>query len=164
MTPGGSARPAAPDTPVRRLLLALVVFGALGLGAELVLLEHWEQATQWAPFVALTATVVTASGLWLRPSGRAVRVFRWTMWIVTVVGLVGVTLHLRSNVAFEREIVPDAAGAGLLLEALRGATPTLAPGALLQLGLLGLIVTFRHPLLRNGDPPARGSHSDTETD
>ena len=33
------------------------------------------------------------------------------------------------------------------LRELRGATPALAPGAMVQLGLLGLAFTFRHPVL-----------------
>ena len=37
--------------------------------------------------------------------------------------------------------------AKLVWKALRGATPALAPGALAQLGLLGLLYTYRHPAL-----------------
>jgi hypothetical protein len=32
-----------------------------------------------------------------------------------------------------------------VIETLRGAIPALAPGAMAQLGLLGLLVSYRHP-------------------
>jgi hypothetical protein len=35
----------------------------------------------------------------------------------------------------------------LLWKVMSGAAPALAPGAMVQLGLLGLIYTFRHPAL-----------------
>ena len=46
---------------LRGLLLAIVVLGALGLIAELLLLEHYEEWTQWLPLVAL-ACVVPGAG------------------------------------------------------------------------------------------------------
>ncbi len=36
-------------------------------------------------------------------------------------------------------------GFELAWEALKGATPSLAPGTMMLLGMLGLIYTFRHP-------------------
>jgi hypothetical protein len=38
-------------------------------------------------------------------------------------------------------------GMDLLSKAMTGAAPALAPGAMIQLGLLGLVYTFRHPAL-----------------
>jgi hypothetical protein len=35
----------------------------------------------------------------------------------------------------------------LFREALSGATPALAPGTMVQFGLLGLLYTYRHPRL-----------------
>jgi hypothetical protein len=43
---------------------------------------------------------------------------------------------------------PDVTGWPLFWEAIRGATPALAPGAMVQLGLIGLAFTIRHPALR----------------
>lgn len=70
------------------------------------------------------------------------------------VGLVGIGFHFLDNWAFEREISPDATSAALVLPVLRGATPLLAPGSLLQLGLVGLVFTYRHPALLPPSPPA----------
>jgi hypothetical protein len=76
------------------------------------------------------------------------------MSIFLVVGALGIYLHFRGNVDFVRERYPSLGGTTLIWKALRGATPALAPGALAQLGLLGLIFTYRHPILAG--PDARG--------
>jgi hypothetical protein len=134
-------------TTVRRLLLGLVLFGTVGLLLELLLLEHYDAPWQWIPLVLLTLGLVTGAVMWVRPSRRAVLAFRWLMVGFLVATLVGTTLHYRSNAAFEREMDSTIGGLALVWYALRGATPALAPGALAQLGILGLILVYRHPAL-----------------
>jgi hypothetical protein len=60
---------------------------------------------------------------------------------------VGLYLHLKANVEFELELRPTMANTELILETLKGAIPALAPGVMVQLGLLGLLACFRHPAL-----------------
>jgi hypothetical protein len=67
------------------------------------------------------------------------------MVLYLLIGLLGVYLHYRGNVEFALERYPTLGGFKLMWKALRGATPALAPGALAQLGLLGLLYTYRHP-------------------
>jgi hypothetical protein len=141
--------------PLRRALLALVLVGAAGLLAELALLEHWDSAWQWAPLALLGLVLVVAGALAWRPTRGVLRGFRALMVLCVVAGTLGVYLHYRGNVEFELEREPTLGGLALLWEAVRGATPALAPGALAQLGLVGLAYAFRHPLLRRpsiGDP------------
>jgi hypothetical protein len=130
---------------LRRLLLALVVLGALGLIAELLLLEHYEDSWQWAPLVLLTATLASAVAVGLRPVAASLAIFRVVMLLCVAAGGVGVFLHYRGNAEFELERTPSLRGVPLLWESLRGATPALAPGAMAQLGLLGLLFAWRHP-------------------
>ena len=136
-------------SPLRTLLLALVHLGIIGLIAELVLLEHTDSLAQWIPLAALTLGLGIAVLVALRPGPRSLRSFQGIMALFVVTGCVGLYLHLRGNLEFELENDPSLTGVALIWEALRGATPTLAPGALAQLGLLGLIYTHRHPELRN---------------
>jgi hypothetical protein len=68
-----------------------------------------------------------------------------------LVGLLGVILHLKGNIEFATERDPSLSGIKLMWKALRGATPALAPGALAQLGLLGLLYTYKHPALAGGN-------------
>jgi hypothetical protein len=72
------------------------------------------------------------------------------MLLLIVVGVLGVVLHLKGNIEFERETDPSARGLALLWHSLRGGVPLLAPGAMAQLGLLGLASAYRHPVLRAG--------------
>ena len=141
------------------MLLALVLFGSAGLLAELLLLEHYDEAYQLIPLVLLAAGLVSGLAVGLRPSRRTIRLFQAVMAAFVVAAVLGLWLHVRGNAAFEREIDASAGGVALLWIALRGATPSLAPGALAQLGLLGLILTYRHPALRRERGEGRSRHA-----
>jgi hypothetical protein len=69
------------------------------------------------------------------------------MVLSLVSGVLGAWLHYRGNVEFELEMEPALRGLTLFWRAMRGATPALAPGTMIQLGLVGLAYTFRHPAL-----------------
>lgn len=129
----------------RALVLALIAFGAIGLLVELLLLEHFEDPWQWAPVVSLALTILASGVVALRPSRGALRAFQAVMVSCVVFGGIGVVLHLKGNVEFELESNPALRGWPLYWEALRGAVPALSPGALAQLGLLGLLYAYRHP-------------------
>lgn len=135
---------------LRGVVLALVVMGIAGLLAELFLLDHMESLTQWIPFAALSLGLLSAIAVAVSPGPGTLRFLRLTMGIFVAAGLLGLFLHFRGNLEFELENDPSLRGFALVWEALRGATPALAPGALLQLGLLGLAYTFRHPALTRG--------------
>lgn len=61
----------------------------------------------------------------------------------------------QGNVEFELEMYPDLSGWKLFRDSMMGATPALAPGAMVQIGLVGLAWTFRHPAFK----PAAGNNS-----
>ncbi|MGH7443265.1 MAG: hypothetical protein ACREKM_00240 [Longimicrobiales bacterium] len=144
---------AAPTTDVnsgiRRLLFALVGLGTLGLIAELVLLEHYEEWQQWLPLAGLSVGLLALVGIVVWPGRVTVRAFQAIMAAFVVLGGIGVYLHFAGNIEFELEMAPDLGGAALVWSALRGATPALAPGALAQVGLLGLAATIRHPAMHS---------------
>jgi hypothetical protein len=131
--------------PARNLLLALVLFGMAGLALELFLLEHMETWQQWVPFVVLAAGFLAGVALGLRPAPATVRIFQAMMVINVITAVVGLYLHFEGNASFEQEMDASTEGLTLLWRSLRGATPALAPGAMAQLGLLGLILAYRHP-------------------
>lgn len=139
---------------VRRLLLGLVLFGIVGLVLELLLLEHTESLTQAMPLAVLGGGLACGVAVALRPTHTTVRLFQAAMTLFVLTGVLGLVLHLRGNAAFEREMDASMQGLALLWRSLRGATPALAPGALVQVGLLGLIQTYRHPALSR--PSATG--------
>ena len=130
---------------IRQLLLALVFIGIVGLEIELALLRHAESFSQWTPHVVLLLGLLSTLIVFLRPGPATLRFFQLVMLIFLIVGVLGVYLHYRGNVEFALERDPSLTGARLLWKSLRGATPALAPGALSQLGLLGLLYSYRHP-------------------
>ena len=127
----------------RRLILAVVVVGIAGIGAELVLLEHWESPLQWTPFIGMGAATLAITAAGMRPTRRRVLALRAMMLALIVMGAVGMWLHWRSNLLLELEMNPAAAGWPLVRRVLFGGTPLLAPGAVMHLGLIGLAATWR---------------------
>ena len=119
----------------------------------MALLEHFDSATQWIPLALLVVVIGAAVAVALRPTPPVVRFFQAVMALCVVTGVVGIFLHYRGNAEFELERDGSLRGLRLFWEAIRGATPALAPGALSQLGLLGLVFTYRHPALRSSTTP-----------
>ena len=124
--------------------------------AELILLEHYDSRWQWIPLILLGATLGAGLTVWRQPTRRTITVLRGIMMVCVVAGLAGFVLHFKGNLEFELEREAGLTGMALLWKVMRGATPALAPGALAQLGLLGLVFTHHHPALE------RGVHHDQE--
>jgi hypothetical protein len=58
-------------------------------------------------------------------------------------------LHYGGNSEFQREVDPAIGGWSLVVKVMTAkAPPALAPAGLIQLGLLGLLYTYRHPALQ----------------
>ena len=143
------------NASLRQLLLILLLIGIAGLEVELALLRHAESFTQWMPHVTLFIGLLATAAVYFRPSAGTLRAFQLVMLLFLVIGLLGVILHLKGNVEFALERNPSLSGLSLVWKALRGATPALAPGALAQLGLLGLLFTYRLPGLSGRNDTGR---------
>lgn len=141
----------------RGRLLAVLVFGMVGIGIELLLLEHTEEFWQWIPIVLLAAGIISAVMVAFRPERENVRLFQAVMVLFFVSGAVGLFLHYTGNSEFELEMRPTLHGFELFRRSMMGATPALSPGTMLLLGLLGLLYTYDHPALVRGDVEADGS-------
>jgi hypothetical protein len=132
----------------RKLALGVLLVGLIGTGTELYLLGHYEDRFQWAPLLSLAVGVILTAAVAVRPTARLVKVLRVIMALYVPVAVFGLYLHITSNVEFEVEMRPSIDGFELIRESLTGAIPALAPGAMLQLGLIGLLACFRHPMVR----------------
>jgi hypothetical protein len=129
---------------VRKVLLMLLAGGSLGTGVELLLLGHFEEITQIVPLVLLAAGLLTAA--WHLASKRAsVAALRGLMAVFVASGGLGIVLHYRGNVEFEREMYPTLAGLELIGKTLTGATPVFAPGTMALLGAIGLLASYGLP-------------------
>jgi hypothetical protein len=132
---------------VRGLLLFTLVLGMLGTAAELLLLQHYEDPWQLAPLVLIAAALIVLALHGVSGSRATVRGIQAVMALFIVSGVIGAGLHYNANSEFELEMNPALVGFELFRESLSGATPALAPGTMIQLGLIGLAYTYRHPRL-----------------
>jgi hypothetical protein len=130
----------------RRILLGIFVLGVAGISLELWLMDHLEDVYQLIPLWLGGAGLVTGGLAAFRPSRGTVRLYQSVMLLFLVSGLVGTYLHFQVNVEFQLEMDPALTGMALFQKAILAKTPpALAPGAMIQLGLIGLAYTFRHP-------------------
>lgn len=120
----------------------VLVLGLTGLEIELVLLKHTDGVWQIVPLVLLGVGLVIALWYYRRRSAGDVVVLSCVMVLFIASGVAGTVLHYQGNVVYEQESNPGLAGRELYKAAVQGSTPTLAPGAMIQVGLLGLIVAF----------------------
>jgi hypothetical protein len=130
---------------VRGGLGVIFLLGVVGTGLELILLEHTEDLEQWIPLLLFGVGLVLFLVALLRPTVLSLRLYSLCMLAYVVSGLLGTWYHYAGNVEFELERTPDLGGLALFRSAMEGATPALAPGTMIWLGLLGLLYTFRHP-------------------
>ena len=143
---------------LRRLLLALLTFGMLTTTTDLILLEHYEEVRQLIP-LGLNVLALAAIAWHVVVGGAAsIRALQILMAMFIVAGAVGVTLHYQGNLEFQLEINPAQSSWELFNKVIRAkAPPALAPGAMAQLGFIGLIYAYRHPALTPA--PARTAPS-----
>ncbi|MGH7461001.1 MAG: hypothetical protein ACREMA_08225 [Longimicrobiales bacterium] len=136
---------------LRPILLLVLLMSMAATGIELLLLEHTESATQWIPLGLLGAGFLSALAVAVWPHPPALTLFRGIMGLFVIAGVVGLYLHYRGNLEFELEMNPALEGMELFRKTMMGATPTLSPGVMGQLGLLGLLYAYRYPRLRTAD-------------
>ena len=130
---------------LRQGLLLIFVLGSVGLGAELLLLEHFQEWRQQVPLVLLASGLVLVAAraryrragyrLLVPPHDAGVRAGRDR----------GILVSYRREHGFRIGNVfkVERLGPGVQDGARR--LPVLAPGALIQLGLIGYLYTHRHP-------------------
>jgi hypothetical protein len=135
----------------RQLALWLLIFGQAGVLLELLFLEHYEDVWQWTPLALLSGGLIASVWIARRPAPGSLKVLWWLMVAQVASGGVGIFFHLKANIEFELELHADNSGWQLVQETLTGAIPALAPGAMFQLGLLGMLFCWRHPAGPSGD-------------
>ena len=133
---------------VRKILLVILVLGVLGSGTELVLLKHTEDALQWIPLMLIAVSIIVLGWHVLHSGQLSIRAIRGLMIAFIAAGVAGIYFHFQGSAEFKLESNPSLRGMALFWEAICGKTPPLlAPGSMIQLGLLGLAYTYKHPAL-----------------
>ena len=133
---------------IRAMLLTIFILGSVGSGAELLLLNHVESLLQWIPLFLILLSFVVLGWHLVGRTPASTRAIQGAMVAFIAAGLAGFYFHYQGSVEFKLESNPSLAGWRLFWEAIRvKAPPALAPGVMIQLGLIGLAYTYRHPAL-----------------
>jgi hypothetical protein len=120
---------------LERFLLFIFILGIGGTLAELLMSGHTESGLQWIP-LALLATA--AIGLAVQGIAGRVGPLHAILWCFLASGVVGVGLHTRAKMEFQAESDRTLHGWALFLKSFETKSPpALAPGAMVQLGLIG---------------------------
>jgi len=141
LAPGQSSSEAI-VTVVRRGLIVILVLAMAGILVELLLIEHFEDAWQLAPVILLGLGLFALAWHVYAPGPASGRAWGFLMALFVIAGFIGFYMHYAGNVEFELEQTPNATRWTLFREAMMGATPALAPGAMIQIGLIGLLYGF----------------------
>ena len=111
---------------LRRLRLFLLVFSAMlfaGTIVELFLVNHHQDAIQWLAFAFAGLGLLVTLAVLARRGPMTVTLLRWSMLLVICGSLFGVYEHVSNNIAFEREIQPNATMNRLMWKGVAGANP-----------------------------------------
>jgi hypothetical protein len=128
---------------LRRWVLGVLVLGLAGTVTELVLLEHYEQPLQLVPLVLIVAAVAAIAWQVMRNDAASLRAMEIIMVLFVLAGVAGVAAHFRGSAEFQLDLDPSMSAWELLEKVMRAkAPPLLAPGMMLQMGLLGLAYVY----------------------
>lgn len=130
---------------MRRFILGIFLITIVGAGLELILLEHVEGIWQALPLGLMLLSLLILGWALLSQSTSSLRIFQFVMILFVISGLVGIGLHYKGNAEFELEMYPSLTGLELFWKVIKGATPVLAPGTMIALGLIGWAFTLKHP-------------------
>jgi hypothetical protein len=124
---------------ITTILAAVLLFGMAGLLAELALIAHYEDATQWIPLALLGVGLLAVAAEIVLHRSWTQLLIQLTMVLIVGAGLLGVYFHFNGSREFQLEMDPQMRGTALMWHVLRAKSPpTLAPGSMVQLGILGL--------------------------
>ena len=138
--PKGSADPVG---MLRLWILGVLVLGLLGTVVELVLLSHYEQPVQLVPVVLIVLALIVLAWHVMGHSAASRRVLMGLMILFVLAGFAGFAAHFYGSAEFQLDLEPSLSTWELLDKVMRAkAPPLLAPGMMMQLGLLGLAYVF----------------------
>jgi hypothetical protein len=124
---------------IRRVVLIVLLLGMAGTLAELTLIAHYEDLTQWIPIVLLAVGLAALAVDLAFARGWTQLLIQLTMVLVMGAGALGIYFHFHGSREFQLEMDPQMRGTTLVWHVLRAKSPpTLAPGSMVQLGILGL--------------------------
>jgi hypothetical protein len=128
---------------LRLWLLGVLALGLIGTVTELLLLEHYEKPLQFVPLVLIAAGLAVLAWHVRQYNAGTLRALKIVMALFVLAGFVGIAAHFQGSAEFQLELDPSIGTWELLNKIVHAqAPPLLAPGMMLQLGLIGLAYVF----------------------
>jgi hypothetical protein len=128
---------------LRLWVLGVIVLGLLGTMTELLLLEHDEQALQFVPLVLMVLGAATLAWYAATKDSASLRSLQVVMGLFVLSGFAGMAAHFNGSAEYQLELNSDLSTWELLDKIVHAkAPPLLAPGMMMQMGLLGLAYAF----------------------
>jgi len=128
---------------LRLWILGVIVLGLIGTMTELILLEHDEQALQFVPLVLMLLGAVALGWNATAKDTASLRTLQTVMGLFVLSGFAGMAAHFNGSAEYQLELNPDLDTWELLDKIVHAkAPPLLAPGMMIQMGLLGLAYAF----------------------
>ena len=139
---------------LRHGLFWVLVLGLSGTGTELLLLQHYEDPWQVVPLVLIALAIAALARHRRRRDSGSRHTLQLVMVLFLAAGVLGVALHFDGSAGFQREIDPAIGSWDLIKKVMRAkAPPLLAPGVMLQLGLIGLVYAGSESANRRSEMP-----------
>jgi hypothetical protein len=91
---------------IRNALLAILLLGLIGTGAELLFLGHYEGVLQWIPLALIGFAICVVPWYGMRQSTASVRAMRSTMAAFVAAGAVGVRCIIEAILSFSAKWIP----------------------------------------------------------
>jgi hypothetical protein len=128
---------------LRLWILVVLVLGLLGTVTELVLLSHYEQPVQLVPVVLIVLALIVLIWHAIGRSAASLRVLSGLMVLFVLASFAGFAAHFYGSAEFQLDLEPSLSTWELVEKVMRAkAPPLLAPGMMMQLGLLGLAYIY----------------------
>jgi flagellar biosynthesis protein FliQ len=128
---------------LRLWILGVIALGLIGTMTELILLEHDEQALQFVPLVLMVLGALALLWNYVRKDAASLRTVQIVMGLFVLSGFAGMAAHFNGSMEYQLELNPDLTTGEILEKILHAkAPPLLAPGMMIQMGLLGLAYAF----------------------
>jgi hypothetical protein len=124
---------------LRGWVLVVLVLGLTGTVVELILLRHYEQPMQLVPVALIVLSAAALAWNVVRRDATSLNALMIVMTLCVLASVAGVIAHFHGSAEFQLELDPSIGRWDLLMKVLQAkAPPLLAPGMMMQLGLLGL--------------------------
>jgi len=128
---------------LRLWIVGVIALGLIGTMTELLLLEHDEQALQFVPLVLMVLGAVALVWHAAAKDTASLRALQIVMGLFVLSGFAGMAAHFNGSMEYQLELNPDLSAWELLDKIMHAkAPPLLAPGMMIQMGLLGLAYAF----------------------